>query len=93
MISDEINSLIERVKQRPNGETRNSLLGRLKDARAHAFVLEREEFMSDPMEKLRKGGVVKGTAPNAAEDYIEPCICPAPGVINSACRARHHKLS
>lgn len=93
MISDQINKLIEQVKQHPNGETRNSLLGRLKDARAHAFVLEREEFMADPMQKLRKGGVVNGTAPTVSDSYIEPCICPAPGVINSSCRARVHKLS
>ena len=47
MISDQITHLIDQVKQHKNGESRNSLLGRLKDARAHAFVMEREEFMAD----------------------------------------------
>lgn len=80
MISDQISQLIDQVKQHPNGETRNSLLGRLKDARAHAIVLEREEFMAD------------GTK-SPAELASNTCICPAPGVVSSACTARVHKLS
>ena len=81
MISDQINSLIAQVKQHPNGETRNSLLGRLKDARAHAFVLEREEFLAQP-------GHNQNEPVNA---YGKECICPAPGVLDKSCLAAVHK--
>lgn len=80
MISDQITHLIDQVKQHPNGETRNSLLGRLKDAKAHAFMLEREEFM-----KPNK------PADGNALDYLEGCICPSPGVRAKSCLAPIHK--
>lgn len=47
MISDQISQLIDQAKLHKNGESRNSMISRLKDARAHAFVMEREEFMTD----------------------------------------------
>lgn len=74
MISDQISQLIDQVKQHPNGETRNSLLGRLKDARAHAIVLEREEFMAD-----KPTGFTSGAASSAE------CTCPDLNVISKTC--------
>lgn len=76
-ISDQINSLIEQVKQHPNGETRNSLLGRLKDARAHAFVLEREEFMAEPSKSF--------SLEDKLDNSFTGCTCPAPGVTSTNC--------
>lgn len=85
MISDQINHLIDQVKQHPNGESRNSLLGRLKDAHAHAVVLEREEFMQGPYDPIKEIG----------EQFLSlgkpVCICPAPGVRDKACLAPIHK--
>lgn len=86
MISDQISGLISQVKQHPNGETRNSLLGRLKDARAHAFVLEREEFMNS----------AQGQPAAALDQFMKlgsnaECICPAPGARDKSCTATIHK--
>lgn len=82
MISDQINQLIDQVKQHPNSESRNSLLGRLKDARAHAFVLEREDFLGVPGVQLSKISIDEGK---------NVCICPAPGVRSKSCSAPVHK--
>lgn len=91
MIADQIESLIEQVKQHKNGETRNSLLGRLKDARAHAIVLEREEFIAGSPEAAVLDQFMKlGNG---------QCICPAPGVTAKDCPIhksqffRYHKLN
>lgn len=85
MISDQISNLIDQAKQHKSGESRNSMISRLKDARAHAFVMERDEFMGSSDTSSRLKSV-------ASVDSIE-CICPAPGVISSSCLARVHKLS
>ena len=82
MISDQISSLIDQAKQHKSGESRNSMISRLKDARAHAFVMEREEFMNDNNE----GKSLLRFAANSAS-----CICPAPGVRDSSCMAAVHK--
>lgn len=87
MISDQITHLIEQVKQHPNSESRNSLLGRLKDAHAHAVVLERNEFMATS--KVPK----KTYFDEAGYQQIDTshCICPAPVVRDKACLAPIHK--
>lgn len=86
MIADQIESLIEQVKQHKNSESRNSLLGRLKDARAHAIVLEREEFMNS----------AQGQPAAVLDQFMKlgsnaQCTCPAPGVRSKDCLASVHK--
>lgn len=84
MISDEINRLIEQAKQHKNGQSRNKVISHLVDARANAFVLEREEFMDDP----------KPTAlTSIAQAATAECICPMAGVISKNCPALIHKQS
>lgn len=96
MISDQINHLIDQVKQHPNSESRNSLLGRLKDAKAHAFMLEREEFMQGPYDPIKEVGKqflsLGKPYPSAHEQTSRAnCICPAPGVRDKSCLAPIHK--
>ena len=81
MISDQISNLIDQAKQHKSGESRNSMISRLKDARAHAFVMEREEFMQQPISTISRNG----------DPVSVHCICPAPGVRDSSCMATVHK--
>lgn len=85
MISDQINQLIEQAKQHKSGESRNSMISRLKDARAHAFVMEREEFMV---------GLKDASGPTKQINIdLTDCTCPGPGVISASCVATKHKVS
>lgn len=83
--TNQIETIIANAKQLPNSESKNRMLSHLKDARAHAIVMEREEFYKSQPVTFSNDFVVE--TPDAE------CICPSYGVISSACKARVHKLS
>lgn len=88
MFSDQVKALIAQAKQHKNSESRNSLISRLKDAHAHAVVMERDEFMASSPDPVLNSDLLR-----ARNGEPNGCICPAPGVVSASCLAITHKLS
>lgn len=82
MISENIKDIITMAKSMPNGESRNSMISRLKDAHAHAIVMERNESTRP-----------RPTLPGEAELPNSACSCPKyPHAIDSHCPLHGNRI-
>lgn len=85
-LSDHIKDLITAYKAMPNGERRNKVVSHLKDAEAHALLMnEQSPSLEDSADSIYRGNS------HAVPPDLPPvqCIC-RPGMRNSACPATVH---